>query len=604
MKDITRPCPARSGRLLLAAYRNAGRHLQRRGRDLAGDVAKPPHTATPRARGSSSTTTIKESMRHVLLALVIGSAQAASAGCAALHGLDDYTTADPDAPNVVSTPDAAAPAPLGDSDSGTTACTSNQQCSDLATLAGTSASKPGPLPVVCVKATGTCVSLVSEDCPRVTGDYANDGAVVLGTLLGGAAPPSELEQAALLAVEEIGKSGGGLPPAAAGKAARPLVVVGCNVGADVLRATRHLATELRVAAIVGPTTGEHVVEITQQVTAKAGTLLMTPTSRVSSISNLADGDLTWRATPSDTQRAKLVIEQIKDLENVLRATRSLTTVKLGIVHSTDALGSSAREAISGKLIMNGRFITDAANAANVSVDAYEAGNVSAQAAVATKYAVTFKPDIVFITSAEQVDKVVVPLEQALTEARAILRPYYVLTDAARTQELLDAVTAGTLPLDIRRRMRGVGVRPDTSSQAVLEDFRAAFAARYGAPPADVAAAAVTYDATYAIAYALAASPAASGTNVAHGLRSLAVGSPAVVGARGLGPAMHELSSGKSVSLRGTFGLLQWDTSGDITGGTLEVWCLGTVGGAPAFGSSGLTMDVQTQVVGGAFVQCQ
>lgn len=582
MNDIARSYPAGSSQLLLAASRNAGRHRQRRGRE------------------------IKQSMRHVLLALVIGGVLVGSAGCAAIHGLDDYTTADPVAPNAVTAPEAGEVPPVGESDGGASACTSNQECRDLATLSGTSASKPSAVPVVCVKPTGKCVSLVSEDCPRVTGDYANDDAVVLGTLLGGA-QPSELEQAALLAVEEIGKSGGGLPPTAAGKAAgktsRPLVVVACNAGGDVLRATRHLATDLRVAAIVGPTRGEHVVEVTQQVTAKAGTLLMTPTSRVSSISNLADGDLTWRATPSDTQRAKLVIEQIKDLENVLRATRSLTTVKLGIVHSTDALGTSAREAISGKLIMNGRFITDAANAANVSVDAYEAGNAPAQAAVASKYAVTFKPDIVFITSAEQVGNVIVPLEQALTEARAIARPYYVLTDAARTKELLEAVAAGTLPPDIRRRMRGVGVRPDGSSQAVLEDFRAAFAARFGAPPAEVAAA-VTYDATYAIAYALAAAPAASGTDVAHGLRSLAVGSPAVVGAKGLGPAMHELSNGKSVSLRGTFGLLQWDTSGDITGGTLEVWCLGTVAGAPAFGSSGLTMAVQTQVVGGAFVQCQ
>jgi hypothetical protein len=335
---------------------------------------------------------------------------------------------------------------------------------------------------------------------------------------------------------------------------------------------------------------------------------MTPTSPASAISNLADGDLTWRATPSDTQRAKLVIEQIKDLETVLRATRALTTVKLGIVHPTDALGSSAHDAISGKLILNGRFIGDAANAPNVSVDPYEPGNTTAQAAVATKYAVTFKPDIVFVTAAEQVAAMMVPLEQALTAARAVNRPYYVLTDAARTQELLDAVASSSLPADIRRRIRGVGVKPDTSSTPVLDAFRAAFTASYGAPPAEAfaAGAALSYDAMYAVAYALAAMPGAppSGTTVAHGLRTLAVGSPAVVGAKGVGPVMHDLASGKSVALRGTFGLLQWDTSGDIMGGTVEVWCLGTSAGAPVFGSSGVTMDVQTQVVGGAFVQCQ
>jgi ABC-type branched-subunit amino acid transport system substrate-binding protein len=166
-----------------------------------------------------------------------------------------------------------------------------------------------------------------------------------------------------------------------------------------------------------------------------------------------------------------------------------------------------------------------------------------------------------------------------------------------------------MPADIRRRVRGIGVRPDASSSAVLAAFRAAFAARYGSPLATDAtelAAGAAYDAMYAVAYAIATSSAAppTGAGVAHGLRGLAVGAPVTAGAKGLAPALQALAAGQSVSLRGTFGLMQWDANGDITGGTLEVWCLGGVGGPPTFGSSGLTMDVRTQVVGGAFIQCQ
>jgi ABC-type branched-subunit amino acid transport system substrate-binding protein len=545
-------------------------------------------------------------MRHSLFITFVGCLSTLTAGCAAIHGLDEYTTAGTPATEAATATEGANPPPKAPSEGGTapTGCRSNSDCLELGTQASNTAAKPPVSSAICVEATGTCVSLVNEDCPRLYGDATSDDAVVIGTLLS-ETTPSALEQAAFLAVKEIDANGGGLPPAKPGEAPRPLVVLGCNVGGDARRATRHLAEELRVPAVIGPTSGELVVELTQQITARSGTLLMSPTSVVSSISNLADGELTWRATPSDAQRAKLVIEQIRDLETLLRATRSLTTVKLAIVHPTDALGLSARDAISGKLILNGRFLDDAANAANVSVDAYAAGNAGAQAAIATKYAATFRPDIVFLTAAEQLATVLVPLEQALTAARAVARPYYVVTDAAKTQALLDTVSSSSVPVDIRRRIRGVGVKPDASSLPVLEDFRAAFTARYGAPAPEPAGP-LTYDATYAVAYAIAATPSMPpvGASVAHGLRMLSVGSPAAVGSKGLGAVRGELSAGRSVALRGTFGLMQWDASGDITGGTVEVWCLGGAVGSAPFGSSGLTMDVQTQVVGGAFVQCQ
>jgi len=68
--------------------------------------------------------------------------------------------------------------------------------------------------------------------------------------------------------------------------------------------------------------------------------------------------------------------------------------------------------------------------------------------------------------------------------------------------------------------------------------------------------------------------------------------------------MLRLAADEPIALRGTFGPMRWDASGDILAGTVEVWCLGVRSGATVFGSSGLTMDVQTQVVGGGFVQCQ
>lgn len=548
-------------------------------------------------------------MRTFLFLVALACTSAASTGCAFIHHLDDYTTADPKADEPGSTGGPDAPSGGGDGGGGVVgpACRTNADCVTMKTfgrsLGGVASGTP--VPGVCVASTGHCAELLSAECPRVYGDPSNDDAILVGTILRG--NDDSLEKAAALAAEEIdaNASGAGLPPKAPGGAPRPIVLVACDAGPSARAAARHLAGDLHVSAIVGPLSGEDVIDVTQQVTVKDDTLVITPTSLASAISELADSDLTWRTIPSDDQRAKLVIEQMNELENVLRTTRGTTTVKLGIVHRTDTLGTSVTDSIRGKLIINGKFITDAANAANVSIDPYEVGNTSLESAIATKYATTFKPDIVFVTAPELVDDLVVPLESALTASRAIYHPYYVFTDASKGKALLDAVGAGKLPVDIKRRVRGIGVKPDAPSTPVLEAFAAAYAARYGAPPATSSAAAA-YDATYAVAYAIAAERDAtiSGAAVAHGLRLLGVGDAASVGAADARRTMQSLSNGKSISLRGTFGSLRWDSNGDIAGGTIEVWCVGGGSGAPAFGSSGVTMDVQTQVVGGAFVQCQ
>jgi len=538
-------------------------------------------------------------MRDSIFVILLGTTVATAGGCAAIHGLDEYTTAEPKPlEGIGADPGSTVSATLTDAGALAPTCRNNRECVLLTTLGTTGDATPA----VCIKATGRCEPLTTPDCPRFQGDYENDDAVVVGTLLG-RNDASDHENAAFMAAAEI-NAAGGLPPTAAGGASRPLVVVGCNLGTDPLRGTRHLVEGLRVPAIVGPTDGDEVVDVTQQVSARGGSLVMTPTAVASSISNLADSDLTWRAIPSDAQRAKLIIEQVNALEALLRSTRGLTSVKLAIVHSSDALGTSARDAVRGKLILNTRFLDDAANAANVSIDAYPRGDAAAQGALATKYATTFKPDIVFVTSEEQLTDLVLPLEAALTAGRAVARPYYVMTDASKTPRLLETVVAPAAPLDIKRRIRGVGVKPDATSGPVLDAFRTAYTARFGAAPGGPAA--LSYDATYAFAYAIAATSGLplTGSSVAQGLRTLRVGDAAVVGSSTAGAVMKDLSGGKSVSLRGTFGLLHWDTSGDIQGGTVEVWCLGTTAGAPTFGSSGLTMAVETQVVGGAFVQCQ
>src|SRR5690606_11046573 len=153
----------------------------------------------------------------------------------------------------------------------------------------------------------------------------------------------------------------------------------------------------------------------------------------------------------------------------------------------------------------------------------------------TKYAVGFKPDLVFISAPEQITGLRFPLEQALTAARALEPPYYDLTSAAKTKALLDEMRSNDVPPDPRPRVHAERMKPEATSASVLAEFEASFAARYeGMPLPMTAAASLSYDATYAIAYALATAPdeVPSGAVVAQGLRALGVGDPVAVGPKG------------------------------------------------------------------------
>ncbi len=565
---------------------------------LAGDYTHDPkcdHDEEPEATGSSLAIERSEgAMKWVRTALTFAALSVASAGCALAYGLDDYAIVEKKEGSALSPSPDARDAAKPEPDASPAGCASNAECAAAARRDGHDEA------VVCVRSKGKCVPLRSSDCNTISGDYRDEDAVVVGALLHDERDPS-LERASFLAADEINSVG--LPKLAESGRARPLVVVSCDGRGDVVRAARHLAEDLGVVAIVGPVADEDAVRVTQQVTSRSGTLLLSPSAAASSLSELSDNGLTWRNLPSDSQRANLLIDQLNELETLLRSTRSLTSVKFALPHASDVGGQSVRDSIATKLLLNGRFLNDAFNAGFVSVDAYGAPADVAQKALATKYADIFKPDLVMVTSEDQIQNLVIPLEKALTAARVTVRPYYVAVGALKTRALLDAIQSGELPADIKRRIRGVGSKADTDSEPVLAAFVAAYTAKHGAPPAPTRIA-PAYDAVYAIAAAVSATPklAPTGASVAEGLRQIGVGPPVGVGASEVEALLRGAASG-ALSLRGTLSPMRWDPNGDILGGTLEVWCIGGTTSS-TFGSSGRAMDVQSQVIGGRFVQCQ
>jgi ABC-type branched-subunit amino acid transport system substrate-binding protein len=490
-------------------------------------------------------------------------------------------------------------------------CTTNVECTEQATLAAANdpanadaGSGSTKVPAICLQPDGHCVTLTSEDCTTVTGDYENDKAIVIGSLfatIGTTATQNvPRQQSAMLAIEEI-NAAGGIPTSTAGSA-RPLVMVSCNTSVDLSRAANHLVNDIKVPAIVGPNTSQDTLDVSNNVTIKAGVVVMSPSAVAASISDLIDNDLTWLMIPSDNQRAQLMIKNINDLEGTLKAQRGLTNIKLSIIYRSDALGVGTQTSMNS-LTINGAHLADPVNAGspagNVHIDPYDV-KATDYSPILTKE-LAFAPDIVVLAgTAESVTKVLTPLEQGWTAGAN--RPYYYLIDPSKGPELLAAVAGNS---DLRSRVRGTGTKPGADSVTVASTFSIDYMTRYGSSPT-ASGTGPSYDAAYAIAYALAATKdlPVTGANIATGLRKLAGGSETIAtGTQNLLAAFQDLASGQNINGVGTYCPLDWDDNGSVKGGTIEMWCIGTSGATTVFQSSGLTFDIKTQAYAGSYVQC-
>jgi len=489
-------------------------------------------------------------------------------------------------------------------------CTTNQDCIDKYSAevpdVGAGGAADAGVPAVCIQPEQRCAKLLSEDCQVITGDYANNNAIILGSLFStmGAQAATNIprQQAATLAIEQI-NAVGGVPAGGKSSAARPLVMVSCDESTNLVRAAEHLVKDLKVPAIVGPNTSQDTIDVSNKVTVPGGTVVITPTAVASSIPDLDDEGLTWLMVPSDKQRAPLMMSQLGELETQLKDERSLSLIKLGIVFRNDALGVGTRTSLN-ELMLNGKGLTDPLNLGNhVEIDGYSATDVDLQALV-TKY-VTFAPDIIVLAgTAEAISKVMVPLEAQWVGEQ---RPYYVVIDSTKVPEL---ITAATNNEDLRLRVRGTGITPgpsgkDTPSEA-YNGFKIDYEVRYPGATSTISGMGPAHDAAYAIGLALAATKdePVSGASVAAGLRKLAGGTTKLTTlGTNLLAAFQKVNAAAGITAVGSFGVLDWDNNGAVKGGTLEMWCIGGTPAKPVYQSSGLTFDIMSQQQSGAYKQC-
>jgi hypothetical protein len=141
-----------------------------------------------------------------------------------------------------------------------------------------------------------------------------DDAVFIGSIMpiggpfGTAAQP--LENSVRLAVEDFNA-------VTALQGGRQIPRVRCEDGQGIdaaIARAEHLVSAVAAAAIIGPTTNEHVLA-TAGVTVSAGTFSITPTASAMSIADLDDDQLVWRTIPGDVYQSSALVDRFRDLDS-------------------------------------------------------------------------------------------------------------------------------------------------------------------------------------------------------------------------------------------------------------------------------------------------
>jgi hypothetical protein len=476
-------------------------------------------------------------------------------------------------------------------------CTSNAQCIARA-------SADGSVPAVCVQAAEPrCELLLSEDCPTVTGDWQNDNALWMASLLGmtGSQLPTNAprQDAAILAVKEINALGG-VP--GEGDTKRPLAMLSCDVAANRDRAATHL-TQLRIPAIIGPNLSADVYSLATDHTIASKTMVLTPTGIAASIVELGSSDgLTRLMVPADKQRVQLFVDQIAELEAQLKITRPGRPLRLAIYYRDDLTGQGTRGALSSLRFNNGS-LTDNLNNGNAVSVGYDP--VAANAAgwkdtsTANRFvlgvppAPAFRPDIIVVVGGiESASGFLAHLEDVWqANAPTSDKPYWIVSDALRIAATLAKIGGGATVNDsLRLRLRGISVTPG-EGQPAYEVFQQRFTQEYrdkmyaSTVPSSSGMGPI-YDAVYTVALSMAAMRTLeggfirtpTGTDLTRGMAKLAddtAGSvrAVITDSADVVAAFRELHAGKGIRAIGTFGPLKWETSGAKGAGTLSVWCV-------------------------------
>jgi ABC-type branched-subunit amino acid transport system substrate-binding protein len=481
---------------------------------------------------------------------------------------------------------------------GGAACDTSAECEALT---------PGQ-PSICRSDTKTCAQLTTEDCAEVFGDYAADGAVVfgfLGPLVGDDKSTGEpIRDGSKLALNEIATNVSGLP-ALDGGTPRPVAMVYCHdLDApmdDPYRAAKHLVNDVGVQAILGPAFSGVTIGTATNVTIPAKVLTISASATSPSITDLADNGLVWRTCPSDALQAIPLAELVPQIETQIRTEQMLMAsdqIRLAMTVKGDAYGTGLAEVVTPKLLFNGGK-SAVANGENFKPIGYDDPSTNPMVDYTTVIAdvIALKPHIILLFGTTETASVLFDgIEAAWGNiAPPIPRPYYLVPDGGKVQEMLNKIADSD---DRRKRVRGTV--PGVAGE-LYNSFKLRFQSFIKKDP--LAYAETGYDAAYLLAYAAVAAKdkPLTGPNLADGLKHMIKGTGVNAGPTDINKAFQTIDSAGEIDYTGASGPLNFDTATGEAKADIDIWCVGRNGsGDPVFLSSGQKYDAALDKVVGTY----
>jgi hypothetical protein len=437
-------------------------------------------------------------------------------------------------------------------------------------------SESAALLAACAAPGGPC-PLLSAECTRLAGDFADPDAVIIGTLsphtfgAGQAEPLSIPYVSRWLDTIELGLAewqaqapGGRLEGSR-----RPLALLHCNSGDDLPQARRAMGHLIDVAAApVVLTLNDNDTEwVRHQALRRDTTVICASCFSVSP--EIEDNRLLWQVSPPLVTQAELAQRRIDELSASVRAARGIAPeAPLEIVvlsqpyRGIDAyVAELSRLAAARGGYHLSQVAADPASGTLVQVDVARA-------------VIALAPPIIAVAMDSDFTTYYLRMIEAEWPADAP-RPEYVLTHLNQEAGLFADIVRGDDGL--RRRLSGTGFALDTDVAENLARLEQRFALAHGASLDNTH---YGYDAFYAALYALALADqtrALSGAEISAALGRLSAGPTAHVGPEALRSSLGFLASGQTLDLVGASNRLDWDPLSHQTSSDVALWCLSRAG---------------------------
>ncbi len=474
-------------------------------------------------------------------------------------------------------------------------CSTNRECLE----------RNNGVPSLCRKSDGKCTQLLSAECGTFLGDQSvltDDNTIFFGmTTLTNLNGVFNINGVAL-AVDEITRTTGGLPPVQPGGPRRPIVTVVCTSDAaqngatlnDAIRQTQHLAS-IPVTGLFGPLSSASILEQLTQVVIPAGIPTMTTGVQVG-VSNLADNDLVFRTVMNEDSSVGLLASWITNHAQPAALAAGVLLdgepmrVAMALSNDNFGIGYNGLFTRSG-VTFNGKDLqTNLAEGTFKLVDVGDIQDVIRQpdayqkTASAIRQLQEYKPHVIIWA---------VPPQSAGALFGPANRTWPVGTEVpvqfwgSSGGNALAQAAMFALPAAVAEKLRTrffvpfnlpVGfVQEDANTfDATLKLFRPELATSVIGDKAWAA-----YDAMYLFAYAIASlgPEPLTGANISKAVRKLGVGEVVKWGPTDLARGMALVTSGQTIDYHGVFGTYHFDANGDHPG-SAELSCFNATTATP------------------------